>query len=92
MVQLTSCGNILVPISSSEGHQVTSVMRIPPQQWPARQHLRREQPDGAPELKAQEMSDIAEMRALQFIYAPCADRCENAHSGEMLGPVAGSSH
>jgi hypothetical protein len=35
MVQLTSCGNIFVPISSSEGRQVTSAMRIPPQQRPA---------------------------------------------------------
>ena len=62
MVQLASCGNIFVLISSSEGHQVTSAMQIPPQQRPARHHLRREQPDGLPELKPQEMSDIAEMR------------------------------
>jgi hypothetical protein len=32
MVQLISCGNIFVLISSSEGHQVTNAMRIPPQQ------------------------------------------------------------
>jgi len=30
MVQLTSCGNIFVLISSSEGRQVTNAMRIPP--------------------------------------------------------------
>jgi hypothetical protein len=58
MVQLASCG-IFVLISSSEGHEVTNAMRSPPQQRPAGHHLRREQPDGAPELKPQEMSDIA---------------------------------
>jgi hypothetical protein len=61
MVQLASCGNIFVLISSSEGHQVTSAMRIPPQQRPARHHLRREQPDGAPRLKPEDMSDIADV-------------------------------
>jgi hypothetical protein len=30
MVQLTSCGNIFVLISSSKAHQVTNAMRIPP--------------------------------------------------------------
>jgi hypothetical protein len=30
MVQLASCGNIFVLISSSGGHQVTNAMRIPP--------------------------------------------------------------
>jgi len=63
MVQLASCGNIFVLISSSEGRQVISAMRIPPQQRPARHHLRREQPDAAPELKPEDMSDIAEMSA-----------------------------
>jgi len=74
MVQLASCGNIFVLISSSEGHQVTSAMRIPPQQRPARQYLRREQPDGAPELKPEDMSDIAELRiervGLSDVYEP----------------------
>ena len=61
MVQLAPCGNTFVLTSSSEGHQVTNAMRIPPQQRPARHHLRREQPDGPPELKPQEMSDIADV-------------------------------
>jgi len=66
MVQLASCGNIFVLISSSEGRQVTNAMRIPPLQRPARQHLRREQPDGAPELKPEDMSDIADVSVPQF--------------------------
>jgi len=59
MVQLASSGNIFVLTSSFGGRQVISAMRIPPQQRPARHHLRREQPDGAPGLKPQAMSDIA---------------------------------
>jgi hypothetical protein len=60
MVQVISCGNIFVLISSSEGHQVTNAMRIPPQQRLPGNTFDASSQTALPGSSSQEMSDIAE--------------------------------